>query len=202
MNLKDRVGILGGTFNPVHDAHLTIARTALGQCGLSRILFVPNGTPPGKRTQKDPGREHRFRMVAEAIRGEERYSVSRIEVDRDGPSYTIDTIRALKDDYSEGICLIVGADCLMEIDTWREPDAILASLPIVVAPRVGVRLDALEPERFRDASIYVLDMPEVEVSSTALRERVRRGASIDDSVPSAVARYIEENGLYRGAEQA
>ncbi len=200
--MKGRVGVLGGTFNPIHNAHLLIARAALEQCALSRILFVPNGTPPGKRIEKDPGREHRFRMVAAAIDGEEAFSVSRIEVDRDGPSYTIDTIRALKDDCPEGICLIVGADCLMEIDTWREPDAILASLPIVVAPRVHVELGALDSDRFRKASICELDMPEVEVSSTALRERVRRGASIEKAVPEAVSKYIRNHGLYRGADEA
>ena len=138
-------------------------------------------------------------MVEAAIRGEPRFEVSRIEVDREGPSYTIDTIRALKDDYREGICLIVGADCLMEIDTWREPEAILASVPLIVAPRTGVVLSEFEREPLRSASIFLLDMPEVDVSSTVLRERVDRGEPIGDLVPERVAEYIERNGLYSDA---
>lgn len=199
LSLRGKVGLLGGTFDPIHEAHLQVAHVALAQCGLSKVLFVPNGIPPGRKKDPKPGREHRFRMVEAAIRGEPRFEVSRIEVDREGPSYTIDTIRALKDDYREGICLIVGADCLMEIDTWREPEAILASVPLIVAPRTGVVLSEFEREPLRSASIFLLDMPEVDVSSTVLRERVDRGEPIGDLVPERVAEYIERNGLYSDA---
>ncbi len=141
-------------------------------------------------------------MAAAAITGEERFEVSRVEVDRIGISYTIDTIRALQEDYRQGICFIVGADRLVQFDQWKEPEAIIASVPIVVAPRAGVLLSAFEQGLFEKASIWPLDMPEVDLSSTTLRDKVRRGEPIADSVPAAVAAYIEERGLYRGAEQA
>ncbi|MBU0595248.1 nicotinate-nicotinamide nucleotide adenylyltransferase, partial [Candidatus Bipolaricaulota bacterium] len=127
---------------------------------------------------------------------------SRIEIDRDGPSYTIDTIQALKDDYAQGICFIVGADRLLELDTWKEPDALLQSVPFVIAPRAGVSVEAFCLPPFDIATIHTLDMMEVDLSSSWLREKVHRGEAIDEWVPSAVARYVREHGLYRDREPA
>ena len=196
------MGLFGGTFNPLHNAHVMIAKNAMAQFGLSRVVFVPNGTPPNRRDEPRPGKEDRFRMVAEAVEGEDRLSASRVEVDREGPSYTIDTIRALEDDYPEGICFIIGADCLVRIETWKEPEAVIASVPFVVAPREGVSFSVFERTPFDEASIYGLQMPKVDVSSTALREKARRGESIAPWVPPQVAAYIEEHGLYGDAEEA
>jgi nicotinate-nucleotide adenylyltransferase len=200
--LKGRVGLFGGTFNPVHNAHLVIAGNALRQFGLSQVVFVPNGTPPDRPGESRPAKEDRYRMVEEAVDGREGFSVSRIEVDRDGPSYTIDTIRALKDDYPQGICFVIGADSLLRIETWKEPEAVIASVSFVVAPRKGVSLSAFQGEPFDEASIHVLNMPEVDVSSTFLRTKARHGESIAAWVPARVATYIEEHGLYRDAEEA
>ncbi|MGB2982248.1 MAG: nicotinate-nucleotide adenylyltransferase [Candidatus Bipolaricaulia bacterium] len=198
--MKGRVGVLGGTFNPIHNAHILIARTALRQFGLSQIILVPNGIPPNRRDEPRPGKEDRFHMVEAAVASEDRLAASRIEVDREGPSYTIDTIRALKDDYPEGICLIVGADCLVQIETWKEPEAILASVPLIVAPRAGVPMPVFEQAPFLGASICTVDMPEVELSSTVLRIMVRSGQSIGSSVPVEVEAYIAEHGLYRNTD--
>ena len=199
-SLKGRVGVLGGTFNPVHNGHLLIAEAALRQYELSAILFVPNGVTPDRQKVEIPDKEDRFRMVEAAVAGDPRLAVSRIEVDREGPSYTIDTIRALKEDYRQGIGFIVGADCLAEIDRWKEPEAIVASVPLIVAPRAGIPSSAFEGKLFDGASIWPLEMTEVSVSSTDLRDSVRRGESIADSVPPLVAEYIGEHGLYRDAE--
>ena len=202
MSLKGRVGIFGGTFNPLHNAHIHVALTAMRECELSEILFVPNGIPPHKRKLDGVGKEDRFRMVELAIALHENVRVSRIEIDRDGPSYTIDTIKALKDDYAQGICFVVGADRLLELDTWKEPDALLQSVPFVIAPRAGVSLESFDSPPFDIATIYPLDMSEVDLSSSWLREKIHRGEAIEEWVPSAVAEYVRERGLYRNGEEA
>ncbi len=197
MSLRGRVGLFGGTFNPLHNAHILVARTALEQFELSRVIFIPAGIPPHKRLPNGVTKEDRYRMVKAAVECEDGFSVSRIEIDREGPSYTIDTIRALKDDYPEGICFIVGADRLLEIDTWKEAEELLASVPFIIAPRPGVPLSAFREPPFDRASIHPLDMPEIDLSSTSLREMVREGEGIDRFVPAEVAAYIIEHGLYR-----
>lgn len=197
MNLKGRVGLFGGTFNPLHNAHLEVARAALQQCQLSQIVFIPNGIPPHKEKTFGVDKEARFEMVRLAVTGTPEFSVSRIEVDREGPSYTIDTIRALKDHYTQGICFIVGADRLLKLDTWKEPHALLRSVPFIIAPRSGVSLEVFDVSPFREAVIVPLRMADVDLSSSALRERVQRGESIRKWVPEQVARYIEEHDFYR-----
>jgi nicotinate-nucleotide adenylyltransferase len=200
--LRGRVGVLGGAFDPPHNAHVAVARRALRQFELSRVVFVPNGIPPRKAVSNGVTSEDRYRMVSLAIAGFRRFSVSRTEIDRDGPSYTIDTIRAMKEDCPEGVCFILGADQLFEIETWREPKALLDSVSFIVAPRAGVALSFLGRPPFDAASIHVLDMDEVDLSSTLVRDRAARGESIEAWVPRSVARYIEEHGLYGVGDRA
>lgn len=197
-NLRGRVGLFGGTFSPLHNAHLKVALTAMEQCGLSEIVFIPNGIPPHKQVESGVRKEDRLHMVQLAVRDLPNCSVSRIEIDRDGPSYTIDTIRALKDDYPQGICFIVGADRLLELSTWREPEALLRSVPFVIAPRSGVCLDAFDVTPYENAQIVPLEMEEVDLSSSAMRERIHQGLPIDVEVPAAVVEYIRKHGLYQG----
>ena len=197
MSLQGRVGLFGGTFNPLHNAHLKVARIALEQCGLSEIVIIPNGIPPHKPIQPRVDKEDRLRMVEEAISDDPRLSVSRIEVDREGPSYTIDTIRAMSHDYPQGICFIIGADRLVQIETWREPEALLRSVPFVLAPRAGVDMRLFREPPFDVMELYTLQMEEVDLSSTHLRERIRRGEAIEEWVPASVARYVAEHGLYK-----
>jgi nicotinate-nucleotide adenylyltransferase len=199
--LRGRVGLFGGTFNPLHNAHLKVARTALEQLGLSEVVFIPNGIPPHKPIQPTVDKEDRLRMVSEAIADDPRLSVSRIEVDREGPSYTIDTIRALSHDYSQGICFIIGADRLLQIETWKEPEALLRSVPFVLAPRGGVNMRLFREPPFDGAELYVLEMEEVDLSSTHLRAKIRRGESIEGLVPASVARYVADHGLYEIGER-
>ena len=200
MSLKGRVGLFGGTFNPLHNAHLRVASVALEQYELSKVLFIPNGIPPHKGPLAGISGEDRHRMVLAAIARCERFGASRIEIDRNGPSYTIDTIRALKDDYGQGICFIVGADRLLDITTWREPEALLRSVPFVIAPREGLSVGAFDHPPFDAAETYSLDMEEVDLSSSWLREKVARGEGISEWVAPEVEAYIAENVLYRNRE--
>ena len=202
MNLKGRVGLFGGTFNPLHNAHLKVARTALDQYELSSIVFIPNGIPPHKERVLGGDKEVRFEMVRLAVEPFPEFTVSRIEVDREGPSYTIDTIRALKDDYPQGICFIVGADRLLKLDTWKEPHELLRSVPFIIAPRSGVSLGVFDVSPFREAMIVPLEMEDVDLSSSGLRERAQRSESIREWVPEQVAEYIEKHKYYRNRELA
>ncbi len=200
MNLRNRIGLFGGTFNPVHAAHLSVAEEALEQFGLSEVVFVPSGIPPHKEVEDGVSGEDRFEMVVRAIRGHPRFSVSRIEIDREGRSYTIDTIRALRGMHPEGLLFIVGADLLLTIETWKEPEALLELVPFIVAPRDGIHREAFSVLPFTRGSIHFLDMEEVDLSSTWVRERIKRGEQIEGWVPPAVAAYIAERGLYTRRE--
>jgi nicotinate-nucleotide adenylyltransferase len=196
------VGLFGGTFNPLHNAHIKVAKAALDQYELSGIVFIPNGIPPHKEQVLGVDKEARLEMVRLAVEAIPMFSVSRIEVDREGPSYTIDTIRALKEDYPQGICFIVGADRLLKLDTWKEPHELLRSVPFIIAPRSGVSLDLFDVSPFREAVIVPLQMQDVNLSSSGLRERIQRGESIREWVPQSVAEYIEEHKYYRTRELA
>ncbi len=196
MSFRHRVGLFGGTFDPPHRAHLLVAQEALRQCGLRRVIFIPNGVPPQKGDPLETG-EDRFRMVQILVRGRRGFSASRIEIDREGPSYTIDTIRAMKDDCPEGLCFILGADRLLGIDTWRESRALLRSVPFIVAPRSGVSLSQFVGAPYDEATLHVLDMAPVDLSSSFVREMAERGEDIEAWVPRGVARYVREQGLYR-----
>ncbi len=202
MNLRGRIGLFGGMFNPLHDAHMRVAQTALDQFGLEQVMFIPSGVPPHKEIEADVTKEDRYLMVKRAIASNPRFSVSRVEIDRDGPSYTIDTIRALQPLYPQGLCFIVGADLLLQIETWREPDALLASIPFLIAPRDGLSRELFTAAPFDRATIQPLEMEEVDLSSTWVRAEIRRGDGIPKCVPPEVASYIEEHGLYQYRQPA
>ena len=195
------MGLFGGTFNPLHNAHLKVANIAIDQCGLSEVVFIPNGIPPHKPLEPGVNKEDRLVMVQQAIADDPRLSISRIEVDREGPSYTIDTIRALAHDYPQGICFIIGADRLLQIETWKEPEALLRSVPFILAPRAGVDMRLFREPPFDKTDLTMLEMDEVDLSSTHLRARIRRGEAIEKWVPGSVAKYVAEHGLYRNGER-
>jgi nicotinate-nucleotide adenylyltransferase len=195
------MGIFGGTFSPPHCAHLRVAQTALAQFGLSEVVFVPSGIPPHKGNGVID-KEHRFRMVERMVAGRRKLSVSRIEIDRAGPSYTIDTIRALMQTVECGLSFIVGADLLFDITTWREPEELLRSVPFVLAPRHGVTRAQFDRAPFHGAQLHFLEMEEVDLSSTWVRKRIACEAEYARWVPSAVVEYIEEHRLYRNRERA
>jgi nicotinate-nucleotide adenylyltransferase len=196
-----RLGILGGSFNPPHNGHLSGARHARRQLGLDRVLFMPVYLPPHKTPEDDPGPEHRVAMCRRAVQGEERMFVSELEVARAGPSYTVDTLRSLHaTDPGVELTFIVGADMARTLPQWREPREVLRLAHLAVAERDGTArreiLDVLDSLGARQRVLF-LDMPAVDVSSTMVRERVLGGLSVDDLVPAPVASYIAEHGLYR-----
>jgi len=199
------VGMLGGTFDPIHVGHLALARSAQEQLGLDLVLVVPAGRPPHKRDQRIAPAADRLAMVELAVAGEPGLDVSRIEIDRPGPSFTIDTAEAL---LSEGaaagrpieLTIILSAESFADLPTWHEPDRLLRLARIAVAPRPGHPAptpDRLDPRLSAYADrIDVLDGPHLDVSATDIRGRVAAGQSIAGLVPPPVAAYIEAHHLY------
>jgi nicotinate-nucleotide adenylyltransferase len=195
------VGVLGGTFNPPHLGHLSAARHARSQLGLDRVLLVPVHTPPHKAAEHDPGPEQRLAMVCLLAAEEPWLQASDIETRRAGLSYTVDTLRELhaRDPGAE-LTLIVGADMARTLPAWREPEEILRLARLAVAERDGTaRAEIRDVLAKLDGQVAFLDMPEVPVSSSIVRERVAAGVSPADLVPAAVAGYIADHGLYAAA---
>jgi nicotinate-nucleotide adenylyltransferase len=197
-----RVGILGGSFDPPHIGHLILAEEARDQLGLDKVLFAPAGQQPLKQGQKVTAAEDRVRMTELAIADNGSFEVSRGDVDRPGPHYTVDLIAIIAAQLPRDaeIFFLMGFDSLRDLPKWRDPDKLIriARLVALTRPDVPIDWDALEAalpgvrERVR-----LLDMPELEIASRDLRERVRTGRSIRYMVTDAVGAYIEEQGLYR-----
>jgi len=196
-----RVGLLGGTFNPPHIAHLICAQEAIAGLGLDRVELVPVHTPPHKAPDGDPGVEHRVAMCALAVAGDPQVEVSRIEADVPGRSYTVDTLNRLHDQRPEDqLTFIVGGDMAHSLPDWREPEAILALAEIGVAGRQDLNEPSIRSSLAGLAGagdrVRFFDMPRIDISSTLIRRRVAAGGSIRYLVPEAVAEYIEREGLY------
>ena len=197
------VGILGGTFNPPHVAHLVCASWARASLALDEVMLVPTNVPPHKEIEEDePGAAHRLEMCRLCTLGHEDWlGVSAIEIERDGPSWTIDTLREI-DARRPGdqLTFIVGGDMAWSLPSWREPEAILSLARLAVAERAGARREEVRTRLAGLAGaerIAYIDIPRLDVSSSALRRRVRAGRTVDFLVPDAVGAYIEREGLYR-----
>lgn len=194
-----RIGVFGGTFDPIHEAHLAIAQAALDQAALDEVLFVVSATPPHKRHIVRATAEDRLAVLEAALaeRGEPRFRASRIELDREGPSYTADTLRALHGQQPGAtLYLIIGADALADLPKWHDPEGIVREARLLVAPRPGFD-PAATPSL---AGRYdLLRLPEVPTSSTQVRAKAADGDSLEGLVPDAAAALLEEKGLYRGA---
>jgi nicotinate-nucleotide adenylyltransferase len=195
-----RVGILGGAFNPPHIGHLVCAQEALVQLELEKVVFMPVGQAPHRALQDDPGAEARLEMVELAVADDARLATSRAELDRAGPSYTADTLRDLRAKApDEELFLILGGDQAAALPGWHEPEAVLSLATVAVVERtnwsrnaIGIKVGRLPgAERIR-----YLDMPVLQVSSSAIRRRVAEGLPIRYLVPDKVANYIGANGLY------
>jgi nicotinate-nucleotide adenylyltransferase len=199
-----RVGILGGTFNPPHIGHLACAEAALAQLGLDRLVLMPVAAPPHKAVADDPGVEHRLAMCRLAAAGDERIEVSELETERGGSSFTVDTLRALHDaDPQDELTFVAGGDMAASLPGWRQPEEVLRLARFAVAEREGAGREEVEAAvsglspAARERVVF-FDMPPVEVSSTAVRRGLAEGRPVRDLVPDAVARYIDEHGLYEG----
>lgn len=196
-----RAGILGGTFNPPHLGHLICAQEAHLQLGLDHVLFIPAGIPPHKPVETEPGPEHRLELCRRAIAGDERFVLSDLELRREGPSYTVDTLKELSSGSSDTeLFLILGGDIAAGLPQWREPERVLELATVAIAKRRGTARaavqQALNELRGGDRARF-FQMPRIGISSTMVRRRVQAGQPIRYFVPDGVAEYIETRGLYR-----
>lgn len=200
------LGVFGGTFDPIHFAHLAVAQEAAEALGLERVLFVPTGQPPHKADRTITPAAHRLAMVELAIAGNDRFAIDRLELERDGPSYTVDTLEALRASRlatggSPELTLILSAEAFLGLTTWREPRRVLELARLAVAPRDGypTASAAFMGEHFPDLidRVVFLDGPRMRLSASELRNRASLGRTLRYLVPDAVAAYIDDHALYR-----
>ena len=192
----ERLGILGGTFDPVHVAHLAAAAAARDQLGLDRVLVVVAGDPWQKRGRVGAPAEDRFDMVRAAIDGSERLVPSRSEIDRSGPTYTIDTVETLGAGGGTTLFLIVGSDVAASLDTWHRSADLRSAVTLAIVDREDVA-PTTAPAGWDAVRVH---MPRLDISSTDLRRRIRAGESVDFLVPPPAARILRTRGLYTGAQ--
>jgi nicotinate-nucleotide adenylyltransferase len=195
------IGVLGSAFNPPHLGHLALAQEALWQLGLAEVILVPTGNAPHKRIAEDPGRPARMEMTRLATADDDRFSVSSLEVDREGPSYTYETLEALAEERADRkLVFVMGADAAVGLESWREPERVVELASLAVARREGVA-DAEVATVMRSLGcedrVTMLEMPQFGVSSSAVRERAKQGRPLRYLVPQPVADYIEAEGIYR-----
>lgn len=191
----ERIGIYGGTFDPIHRTHLDIARAALQHAGLDRVIFVVAAVPPHKSNEVYASAEDRYTMAAAAVAKEPGMSASRMELNRTGPSYTVDTLRELHAAHPKAhLHLVVGGDSLMDLPKWREPRVIAELARILVVPRPGA--DALIPPALA-GHVDFLPFEESGLSSTEIRAAIARGENTETLLPRAVRGIIDAKGLYR-----
>ncbi len=190
-----RLGVMGGTFDPIHMGHLVIASEALHELDLDRMVFMPTGQPWQKRSYSDP--EDRYLMTVLGAGGNARFAVSRMELDRVGPTYTADTMQQLKSFHGADVKLffLAGADAVQKLGTWQGIESLAELAEMVAVARPGYDLGSFEPQPGWPP-ITVMHTPAVDISSTDIRDRVREGRPIDYLVPAPVARFIKERGLY------
>ncbi len=200
-----RLGVLGGTFDPVHAGHIFVAEEARIRLGLDRVLFVPAGNPWLKVDREITAASHRVEMVRLAIAKHEHFDLSTLEIDRGGPSYTVDTLDELR---QKGDCdelyLLMGLDSFVELPQWKDAERLVTLCRLVVVPRYGSNLPELGEVARRlggvsAEKVVILDSPMIGISSSGIRDRVSRGLPIDYLVPGEVERYIIAHGLYRAA---
>ena len=199
--VRTRLGIMGGTFDPIHYGHLVTAEEALHQFGLDEVLFVPTGRPWMKEHGVVSPPEDRYLMTVIATASNPLFGVSRIEVDRDGPTYAVDTLRELRHERGDATDLffVTGADAVLEIvEQWKQPDELFALAHFIAATRPGFDLEAFEAHApTKHPEITVMNVPALAISSTDVRARVQAGRPIRYLVPEGVKSYIEKAGLYR-----
>jgi nicotinate-nucleotide adenylyltransferase len=195
-----RVGILGGTFNPPHLGHLVAAQEAYRELDLDQVILIPAGIPPHKPVDDEPGPQHRLELCRLAVGDDERFTVSDLELRRDGPSFTVDTLDILRSQSpSDDLFLILGADIAAGLPKWHAPERVLELATVAIAQRRGTAKAAVQEalaqvkggERAR-----FFQMPRIGISSTMVRRRVRAGQPIRYFVPDGVMHYIETHGLY------
>jgi nicotinate-nucleotide adenylyltransferase len=199
-----RIGLMGGTFDPIHHGHLVAADEARWQFELDQVLFVPTGQPWQKPVGVSPA-EDRYQMTVIATASNPAFAVSRSEIDHPGPTYTVDTLRRLRSELGRRTRLyfITGADAVLHILTWKDRDEVLALAEFIAATRPGHDLAKLA-DRLPGSGerLHPMEIPMLAISSTEIRARVARGAPIQYLVPDGVVRYVASKGLYRPEQAA
>lgn len=203
MKSKNKIGILGGTFNPIHIAHLILAQNALEYCGLEKVLFIPSGISYLKDPDIIAGTKHRLEMTRLAISGNDRFELSTIETDRKGNSYTYETLEILcRNNPDYRYYYIIGADTLLYMENWKNPAAIFDKCTVVCAKRdnytdekINEKAEFLK-ERY-NADIIIMNIPELAVSSSLIRDLLAADKSCRYYLDDKVIEYIKDNGLYR-----
>lgn len=219
MKMEERIGILGGTFNPIHSGHLKVAEEVQKKFRLKRILFIPSYIPPHKESIDIASPLHRLKMVELAISSFSQFVASSVEIDAKGKSYSIYTLKKMRKDFPEAtIFFLLGIDAFLEIDTWREYKKVLEQCYFIIVSRPGYRFeDAAEalPTEYKERmvevkesaelkedffllyKIFLFPMKSLDISSTEIRKKIRQGGFIKGLVPEAVKDYIQKNKLYR-----
>lgn len=196
-----KIGVIGGTFNPIHLAHLYIAYEAKEQLSLDKVIFMPVGSPPHKNTKNILEASLRYNMVKMAIECYEGFEVSDYEIKKQGYSYTYETLEYLKGNNCK-LFFITGADCLMNIESWKEPERIFSLCKFVVFNRPGYNKEILKEQKNKIEQKYktivsFLDIMNLEISSSMIRERIKVKKKVDFFLPKEVLDFVKINGLYR-----
>jgi nicotinate-nucleotide adenylyltransferase len=197
--MSRRIGIMGGTFDPIHHGHLVAAEEARWQFRLDQVLFIPTGQPWQKPVGVSPA-EDRYLMTVIATASNPAFAASRLEVDTPGPTFTVDTLRRLRAELPEGtrLLFIGGADLLQQLLTWKEPEQVLELAELIAATRPDFDVDdVVQKVPGAAGRVHRMEIPALAISSSDIRARVARGAPIEYLVPEGVARYIEKRALYR-----
>lgn len=200
-----KIGIFGGTFDPIHCGHLLLAEQCREQCGLDEVRFMVAGNPPHKTSSNITDGKLRAEMLEFAAAGIPAFVVDRMELNRQTLTYTVDTLRELSEDGSLDLHFIMGADSLEDLPNWREPAAILELATVIAVNRGDRPMPSLDKLRgalgeIVDKRIRIVTMPGIDLSATDIRRRVHEGLSIRFQVPRSVEMYIEEHGIYRASE--
>ena len=201
------IGILGGTFDPIHCAHLVVAEEARTQLGLDLVIFLPAGQPPHKRGRAITPACHRLAMLELAVASNPHFTISRVDIGRAGPCYTADTLSLLQEEWGPEaeLYFIIGADSLLEMHTWYHPERVIKQAQLAVAPRSRNCFQLIELEKSLPGlsqRVQTIQVPLLEICSTGLRRRVREGRSIKYYVPESIEAYIFEHALYRAEPKA
>lgn len=193
---KLRLGVMGGTFDPIHHGHLVAASEVAARLGLDQVIFVPTGEPPQKPNVTNS--EDRYLMTVIATASNPRFNVSRVDIDRDGPTYTVDTLKDIQTEYPDAeLFFISGADAIAQILSWKDFDKLWQSATFVAVSRPGHTMQL--PELAPAGAIEVLEVPALSISSTDVRRRAANGDPVWYLVPDGVVQYINKHKLYRGA---
>ena len=193
-----KIGILGGTFDPIHNGHLALAKGALSELGLDQVLFMPSGAPPHKAMRPVAAAQDRFQMVKLALEGKTLFQVSRMEIDRPGPAYTIDTLRLLRAQFGRHaeFVFLVGTDCLAGLGTWYCFGELVKLCRFTVISRPGF------PTQRAPAGVHFIQFPTPELSSSELRLGISRGEDVRSRIPQRALDYILKRGLYKNLSRS